>query len=203
MNTERKFIDLKELVLSVLLSCLILVITLITVVPISTNLKALYFISAGIPAVITGIAYVLMTAKSPRIGTYCILPFVFTVYYIISGTLSTALFFFIAGILSELVMIGGRDKKWRPLVPWFLNWLTYTYGGTLVYLLMRDSLLKTYMGLGMDETTALATMDTIFSVYTAPVNVLIAAVCCLAMATVGYLIGIKVLKKYFKTAGIA
>lgn len=203
MNSEKKIINLKGLILSVLLSCLILVVALIAVIPLSASLLALYYVSAGIPAVITGIAYVLMTAKSPRIGTYCILPFVFAVYYAVSGTLTTALIFVIAGILSELSMIGGWGKKWRAIIPWLINWLTYTFGGTLVYVFMRDSLLKTYMGLGMDETTATATMDSIFSIYLAPGNAILAAVCCCVLAVLGYFIGVKVLDKYFKTAGIA
>lgn len=203
MTSEKKIITLKGLILSVLLSCLILVVALIVVIPLSTSLLGLYFVSAGIPAVITGIAYVLMTAKSPRIGTYCILPLVFAVYYAISGTLTTALMFVLAGVLCELSMIGGWGKKWRALVPWLITWLTYTYGGTLVYVFMRDSLLKTYRGLGMDEATAAATMESIFSIYLAPANVVIAGVCCCVLAVLGYLLGVKVLDKYFKTAGIA
>ena len=203
MNGENKIINLKGLILSVLLSCLITVITIITVLPMSTNLLLMYFLSAGIPALITGIVYVLMITKSPRIGTYCILPFVMAVYYVICGSLSTALFFLIAGVLSELVMIGGRDKKWRPLVPWLIHWLTYTFAGVLQYLLMRGTLLKTYMGLGMDEATANTTMDYIFASYVNPRNVVIAIVCCVALAVLGYFIGVKVLHKYFKTAGIA
>lgn len=203
MKTEKKFINLKGLVLSVLLSGVILVITLITVLPMSTNLLLLYFLSAGVPALITGIAYVLMTEKSPRIGTYCILPFVMAVYYIVSGSLSTALCFIIAGVLCELVMIGGWGKKWRTLLPWLIHWLTYTFAGTLQYLFMRGTLLKTYMGMGMDEETANVTMDYIFASYVAPVNVIIAIVCCCVMAALGYFIGVKVLNKYFKTAGIA
>ena len=203
MNSKTKFINLKGLILSVLLSCLILVVSLIAVIPLSANMLALYFVSAGIPALLTGIAYVLMTVKSPRIGTYCILPFVFAIYYAISGTLTTALLFVLTGILSELTMIGGWGVKWRPIIPWLLNWLTYTYGGTLVYIFMKDSLLKTYMGMGMDETTAVTTMDSIFSIYLAPGNALIAAICCCTMTVIGYFAGIKILNKYFKRAGIA
>ena len=204
MNTEeRRLISLKDLVLDVLLSCLVLAIAAI-VAPLFTPLGL--FLSSVLalitPAVLGGPIYVLMTRKCPRIGTYFIFSVVFGVFFLISGSLVTALFFVGAGLLGEVSMLGNRKKRWRSLAPYLIHWLFYTYAATAQMIFMRNVVVRTYMGMGMDEVTATATVDSIAAVYAAPLNMLIVGVCAVASGTLGYLLGTKILKKHFEAAGV-
>lgn len=204
MNTEeRRFITLKDLVLDVLLSCLVLAIAA-TVVPLFTPLGL--FLSSILalitPAVLGGPIYVLMTSKSPRIGTYLIFSVIFGVFFLISGSLVTALFFVGAGLLAELSMLGNRKKKWRALAPYLIHWFFYTYAATAQMIFMQNVVVRTYMGMGMDEAAATAAMNSIAEVYTAPVNMLIVGVCALASGTLGYFLGTRVMKRHFEAAGV-
>lgn len=203
MKNERKFIGLKDLVLGVLLSLLVLVIATTVIIPLGAlGSLASSIIGTIIPALIGGIVYVLMTAKSPRIGTSFLFSLIFGVFYIISGSVPTAVIFFITGLIGELTMLGGWGKKWRPLVPYLIHWLTYTYAATLQFIFMKDTILKTYMGMGMDEATARATVETYGAIYTAPQNMLLSGVCVAAAAVLGYWLGVKVLRKHFSAAGV-
>jgi len=204
MKSERKFIGLKDLVLSILLSMLALVISVAVVVPLGTlSILLASVLSLIIPASVCGIVYVLMTTKAPRIGTYFIFSFIFGIYYIICGSVTTAVIFFITGIIGELTMIGGWGKKWRACVPYLLHWLTYTYAATFQFLFMRDAVLQTYISMGMDEATANATIEAYAAIYTAPLNMLLTGFCAVAASVLGYYIGVKVLRKHFAAAGLA
>lgn len=204
MKNERKFIGLKDLILSVLLSLLVLVISTIVVIPLATlDILLSSILSVVIPATVCGIVYVLMTTKAPRIGTTFIFSLIFGIYFIISSSVTTAIIFFITGIIGELTMIGGWGKKWRAVVPYLIHWLTYTYAATIQFLLMPNRVLSTYMSMGMDEATARAAVDMYASVYTAPGNMLLCGVCTIAACLLGYFIGVKVLRKHFKAAGVA
>ena len=204
MQTERKFIGLKDLILCVLLSLLVLVISTAVVIPLETlDILLSSILSLVIPASVCGIVYVLMTTKAPRIGTYFIFSFIFGVYFIISSSVTTAIFFFVTGIIGELTMIGGWGKKWRAFVPYLIHWLTYTYAATIQFMLMPDRVLQTYMSMGMDEATARAALDMYGSIYTAPGNMLLCSVCAVAASLLGYFIGVKILHKHFKAAGVA
>ncbi len=204
MRNERKFMGLKDLILSVLLSLLMLVIAVAVVVPLAVlDILMASILSLMIPATVCGMIYVLMTTKAPRIGTYFTFSFVFGAFYVISGSVTTAILFCITGIIGELTMIGGRGKKWRAFVPYLLHWLTYTYAATIQFLFMRDAVVQTYISMGMDEATALSTVDMYGAIYTAPANMLLCGVCAVAASLLGYFIGVKLLRKHFAAAGVA
>lgn len=204
MITERKFINLKGLILSVLLSCLSVVIAFAAMIPVSgLGLYASSIIGTAIPAAIGGIIYVLITVKSPYIGTYFIYSFVFGLFYIISGSITTAVLFWIAGIIGEITMIGGRDKNWRPLVPYLIHWMFFAYASIVQMVFMRETTIKTFMGMGMDEAAAISTLEAAMVIYTDPVYLIVSGVCIAGGAILGYFIGVKTLRKHFKAAGIA
>lgn len=115
----------------------------------------------------------------------------------------TGILFIVAGIIGEVTMIGGWHKKWRPVVPYAIHWLMYTFASTIQMIFMRDTVLKTYMGMGMDEAAAKTAVDTYAAVYTAPQNMIFWGLAMTAAAFLGYFIGTKVLKKQFIAAGVA
>lgn len=204
MNRESKFINLKGLILTVLLSLLGAVISFAVAGPL--GLLGIFWgslLGAAVPAFFCGIIYVLITVKSPKIGTYFTFSFVFGLLFLISGSLMTAALFWIAGIVGEITMIGGSGKKWRPLVPYLLHWLMYTYAATFQMMLMPELVMKTYMSAGMDEATAKVTVDTYAAVYTAPQNMVIWGLCIAGAAAIGYFAGTKILRRHFAAAGVA
>lgn len=202
-NQEKKFIGLKDLILIVLLTCLVLVIALISAPLFSPlNLLLSSILSLIVPAVLGGTIYVLITTKCPKIGTYFLFTAIFGLFFLISGSIFTAVFFWITGLIAELTMIGGRDKKWRPFVPFLIHWFSYSYALTLQLFLMRDTVIKTYIGMGMDEATAIATVKNVESIYTVPSNMLIVGICAITASFTGYFIGTKILGRHFKAAGV-
>ena len=204
MNESRKVISLKDLILDVMLSCVMLAIALV-ITPLAQGLGVLWgsVVSIGGASLICGTIYVLMVSKAPHIGTYMMPFLIYAIFATVSGTLMTGVIFVIMGIVAEVVMIGGRGKKWRSYVPYVLFWLCYSFAATLQAIFMYDSLVSTYMGMGMDETTATAAVEAFVTVYCAPSTVLIFAVAAIGCSLVGYFIGTKALHKHFKAAGIA
>jgi energy-coupling factor transport system substrate-specific component len=204
VKTERKFIGLKDLILDVLLSGVVMVIVaVLTPLLQPLGMLAASLLDIVISALVGGSIYVLMTTKAPRIGTYFIFMFMQALFMFISGTLTPAIILCIGGILCELSMIGGWGKKWRPLVPYTIHWLFFSFAATFQFFFMRGSMLQTYMGLGMDEATATAAIDSIAAIYCDPLNMLLFAVCAVGSSALGYFIGTKIFHKHFKAAGVA
>ena len=204
MTKERKFIGLKDLTLTLLLSLLTMVIGYI-VVPFVTPLGVVLssIIGGIIPSLLGGFIYVLIQTKAPRIGTCFVYSLVFALFYIIIGVPVNAILFIAAGLIGELTMIHGYGKKWRPLAHYIIHWLTYTYAATFQYLFMRDAAVQAFVSSGMEEAAAIAAVDSYAAVYTAPQNILLFGACTIVAATLGYFIGTKVLRKHFAPAGVA
>lgn len=158
MKKASKYIQLKDLILVLLLTLVVLAIALL-VVPITAPLGIMWgSLTAGIiPAFLGGSIYVLMQAKAPRVDTSVLFSVPFGIYFIISGSVPTGIIFFISGLIGEAAMIGGYSKKWRPLISYVIHWLTYFYAATIQFLFMHDTVVKTYMG--MDETSAIASVN--------------------------------------------
>lgn len=204
MKSNQKFIGLKDLVLDILLSLLVLVISLI-VVPITSPLGIMWgsMLAGMIPAFLGGSIYVLMQTKAPRIGTSFLFSVPFAIYFIISGSIPTGVIFLLTAIVGELTMIGGYDKKLRPIVPYIIHWLTYFLAATFQFIFMRSAVVKTYMGMGMDEAAANTAIDAYSAIYTAPQNIIFFSACAALSAGLGYFLGTKVLRKHFVPAGVA
>ena len=110
---KSKFLNLKEFVLVLLLACLETVIGLVAAMPFAASLQLVYFLVPGLTGLINGIIYVLLIKKCPKVGTQFIIPFVYGLLFLFSGSVYVFMFFAILAVANELIMIGGYGKKVR------------------------------------------------------------------------------------------
>lgn len=201
---KSKFLNLKEFVLAIVLSCLMIGIGYLIMLPFSTNMQLLYFLEPGLVGLVNGIVYVLMIRKCPKIGTQFIIAALYGTYMLILGSAYAAMYFYILGVINELIMLGsGYQSKVRPAIPHVLVWCVNAMGSTLNLFLFRASYVKIYMDLGMDEATAAASVNQMAEFWCAPQNILISLGVTAIISIAGYLLGIRMLGKHFKPAGVA
>jgi len=201
---KSKFLNLKEFVLAIVLSCLMIGIGYLIMLPFSTNMQLLYFLEPGLVGLVNGIVYVLMIRKCPKIGTQFIIAALYGTYMLILGSAYAAMYFYILGVINELIMLGsGYQSKVRPAIPHVLVWCVNAMGSTLNLFLFRASYVKIYMDLGMDEATAAASVNQMAEFWCAPQNILISLGVTAILCIGGYLLGIRMLGKHFKPAGVA
>ena len=172
---KSKFLNLKEFVLVLLLACLETVIGLVAAMPFAANLQLVYFLVPGLTGLINGIIYVLLIKKCPKVGTQFIIPFVYGLLFLFSGSVYVFMFFAILAVANELIMIGGYGKKVRQAIPHVLTWSLNSMGSTLTLLLF----------------------------WLAPQNIAIALAAAAILSVAGYALGMKMFSKHFKPAGIA
>ena len=67
---KSKFLNLKEFVLVIVLSCLMIGIGYLILLPFAANMQLLYFLEPGLIGLVNGIVYVLMIRKCPKIAVY-------------------------------------------------------------------------------------------------------------------------------------
>ena len=150
------------------------------------------------------IIYVLIIKKCPKIGTQFIIPAIYGLYFLFTGSVYVFIFFMILAIFNELIMLGGGyQSKIRSAVPHALTWMLNAMGSTLTMLLFRDSLVESYVAMGMDATSADAAIASLEGFWLAPQNIAIALAAAAALSIVGYALGMKMLGKHFKPAGVA
>ena len=192
---KTKFLNLKELVIVLLLACVETAIALVTTMPFAANLQLVYFLAPGLAGLINGIIYVLLVKKCPKIGTQFIIPMIYGLYFLFTGSVYVFAFFAILAVVNELIMLGGGyQSKIRPAIPHAL---------TLTMLLFRDSLVQSYVAMGMDAASADAAIASLEGFWLAPQNIAIALVAAAALSIAGYALGMKMLGKHFKPAGVA
>lgn len=200
---KEKMLSLKEFVIVLLLACVETAIAIVIAMPFAANLQLVYFLVPGLAGLINGIIYVLLIKKCPKVGTQFMIPLVYGLYFLFSGSVYVFVFLAILAIVNELIMIGGYGKKIRQAVPHVLTWMLNSMGSTLTLLLFRDSMVQTYVNMGMDEASADAALATLEGFWLAPQNIAIALVAAAALSIAGYLLGVKMLGKHFKPAGVA
>lgn len=200
---KEKVLSLKELVIVLLLACVETAIGIVVAMPFAANLQLVYFLVPGLAGLINGIIYVLLIKKCPKVGTQFIIPLVYGLYFLFSGSVYVFMFFAILAVVNELIMIGGYGKKIRPAIPHVLTWMLNSMGSTLTLLLFRDSMVQTYVNMGMDAATADAALASVEGFWLAPQNIAIALVAATVLSIAGYLLGMKMLGKHFKPAGVA
>ena len=198
---QSKFLSLKEFVIVLLLACVETAIGLVVTMPFAANLQLVYFLAPGL---INGIIYVLIIKKCPKIGTQFIIPAIYGLYFLFSGSVYVFIFFMILAVVNELIMLGGGYRsKIRSAVPHTLTWMLNAMGSTLTMLLFRDSLVESYVSMGMDAVSADSAIASLEGFWLAPQNIAIALVAAAALSIAGYALGMKMLGKHFKPAGIA
>lgn len=200
---KSKFLNLKEFVLVLLLACLETVIGLVAAMPFAANLQLIYFLVPGLTGLINGIIYVLLIKKCPKVGTQFIIPFVYGLLFLFSGSVYVFMFFAILAVANELIMIGGYGKKVTQAIPHVLTWSLNSMGSTLTLLLFRDSMVQTYVQMGMSAVDAEAAVSSVEGFWLAPQNIAIALAAAAILSVAGYALGMKMFSKHFKPAGIA
>lgn len=200
---KSKFLNLKEFVLVLLLACLETVIGLVVAMPFAANLQLVYFLVPGLTGLINGIIYVLLIKKCPKVGPQFIIPFVYGLLFLFSGSVYVFMFFAILAVANELIMIGGYGKKVRQAIPHVLTWSLNSMGSTLTMLLFRDSMVQTYVKMGMSAVDAEAAVSSVEGFWLAPQNIAIALAAAAILSVAGYALGMKMFSKHFKPAGIA
>ena len=152
---QSKFLSLKEFVIVLLLACVETAIGLVVTMPFAANLQLVYFLAPGLAGLFNGIIYVLIIKKCPKIGTEFIIPAIYGLYFLFSGSVYVFIFFMILAVVNELIMLGGGYRsKIRSAVPHTLTWMLNAMGSTLTMLLFRDSLVESYVSMGMDAASA-------------------------------------------------
>lgn len=200
---KEKVLSLKEFVIVLLLACVEAAIAVVIAMPFAANLQLVYFLVPGLAGLINGIIYVLLIKKCPKVGTQFIIPLVYGLYFLFSGSVYVFMFFAILAVVNELIMIGGYGKKIRPAVPHVLTWMLNAMGSTLTLLLFRDSMVQTYVNMGMDAASADAALASLEGFWLAPQNIAIALAAVAVLSIAGYMLGMKMLGKHFKPAGVA
>lgn len=201
---KEKVLGLKGFVIVLLLACVETAIAIVVAMPFAANLQLVYFLVPGLAGLINGIIYVLLVKKCPKIGTQFIIPIVYGLYFLFTGSVYVFVFFAILAVVNELIMLGGGYQgKIRPAIPHALTWMLNAMGSTLTLLLFRDSMVQTYVNMGMDAATADAALASIEGFWLAPQNIAIALTAAAALSIAGYALGMKMLGKHFKPAGVA
>lgn len=201
---KEKVLGLKEFAIVLLLACVETAIAIVVAMPFAANLQLVYFLVPGLAGLINGIIYVLLIKKCPKIGTQFIIPIVYGLYFLFTGSVYVFVFFAILAVVNELIMLGGGYQgKIRPAIPHALTWMLNAMGSTLTLLLFRDSMVQTYVNMGMDAATADAALASIEGFWLAPQNIAIALAAAAALSIAGYALGMKMLGKHFKPAGVA
>ncbi len=199
---QTKFLSLKEFVIVLLLACVETVIGIVIAMPFAANLQLVYFLVPGLAGLVNGIIYVLLVKKCPKIGTQFMIPFVYGLYFLFSGSVYVFLFFTLLAVVNELIMLGGYGKNVRQAIPHVLTWMLNSMGSTLTLLLFRDSMVQTYVDMGMDEASADAALAAIEGFWLSPPNIAIALSIAAVLSVAGYLLGVKMLGKHFRPAGV-
>lgn len=200
---QSKFLSLKELIIVLLLACVETVVGLVVTMPFAASLQLVYFLAPGLAGLINGIIYVLIIRKCPKIGTQLIIPLVYGLYFLFTGSVYVCLFFVLLAVVNELIMLGGYGNTVRQAIPHMLTWMLNAMGSTLTMLLFRDSLVQSYVAMGMDEAGADAAIASLEGFWLAPQNIAIALAAAAVLSAAGYILGLKMLGKHFRPAGVA
>ena len=141
---KEKVLGLKEFVIVLLLACVETAIAIVVAMPFAANLQLVYFLVPGLAGLINGIIYVLLVKKCPKIGTQFIIPMIYGLYFLFTGSVYVFTFFVVLAVVNELIMLGGGYRsKIRPAIPHVLTWMLNAMGSTLTLLLFRDSMVQT------------------------------------------------------------
>lgn len=108
---KAKVLNIKDFVLAIVLSCLMIGIGYLIMLPFAANMQLLYFLEPGLIGLVNGIVYVLMIRKCPKIGTQFIIAALYGTYMLIMGSAYAALYFYILAVVNELIMLGGGLSK--------------------------------------------------------------------------------------------
>ncbi len=199
MENTRKWIGLKDVILVTLLTALCIIICTVAVLPFAANIKLVLWIVSGIEMLLCGPIYILMSAKSPRIGAQFLFSFLFAVYYYFTnGMILISLMLLVVGLVRELMMLnGGYRNSVRLSASFALFGVTVMMAPVVLIMTTKEQVAAAVLANGMTQEY----VDAMFSVYSAG-NIAIGIVITIVGAIVGCLIGHRMLRKHFAPAGI-
>jgi len=197
---EGKLIGLKEIVIVVLLSILTIVLNLVTAIPFMTSPKWSVWGGYAIATLISGPIYILMISKAPKTGTNFLFFAVKALYTLIMGQVPTALVYLAGGVICELIIInGGYKNSLRAGIAFAAHSVIFGVGSFTPMFIGADAYAEQMLAAGLDQ----AMVDAMVYDLIAPNFIAISSVILIVAATAGVLIGLKMLKKHFKPAGVA
>ncbi len=152
----------------------------------------------ALAALISGSVYMLLVAKTQKLGAISIMGLVMGLFFFISGHfIMSFMANIIFGLLADYLAKLGNYKNKKGLL---ISYVLFSYGLTgpiLPLWFMKDAYIDSLVARGKDA----AYINTIF----APINTMSFVCCVVAIAVcaiVGGLFGQKMMKKHFVKAGI-
>lgn len=199
-QSKKRIIGLKEIVIVVLLTALIIVVSLITALPFMASPRWSVWGGYTLTALIGGSIYVLMIAKSPKIGTNLLFFSVQALYTLIMGQAPTALVYLIGGIICELITLnGGYKQPWRAGISYAVHSVIFGVGSFTPMFIGADAYAQQMLDAGMSQEIVNSMVYDLI----APSFVVISSLLLVIASTIGMVIGVLMLKKHFKPAGVA
>ncbi|MFV0362449.1 MAG: MptD family putative ECF transporter S component [Suipraeoptans sp.] len=200
MQTEKKFVGLKEIVIVVLLAVLTIVVNMVTAIPFMASPKWSVWGGYTLGALISGVIYVLIIAKAPRIGTNLMFFAVKALYALIMGQTPTALVYLTGGVICELITLnGGYKQQWRAGISYAVHSVIFGIGSFTPMFIGADAYAQQMRDAGISQEI----VDSMVYDLVAPGFVMITSVLLVIASALGMIIGMKMLKKHFRPAGVA
>lgn len=208
METQKNFIGLKQIVIIVLLSVLTIVVSMVTGIPFMTSPKWSVLGGYSLAALINGMIYVLIITKSPMRGTNLLFFGVKALYVLVMGQIPTVIVYLIGAIICEGITWNDGYKK--PLIAG----ISYTVHnvifsiGTFTPIFLNptsygEQMTAQMAEYGMDAESIEVMVNAMIYDLVAPGFVLLASAMIAIASVIGMFIGVKMMKKHFKPAGVA
>lgn len=197
---ESNIIGLREIVTVTLFSVLTFVVSMITAMPFAASVHLQLYLGYALMAIIDGPIYVLMISKSSKVGTQILFFAIKGLYMLLMGQVFTGIVFIVAGIICELiVMRGGYQKTLQAGAAYMLHNTIYGLGSFFPMLFFAETYAQQLVEKGYGE----ALVDTMVELYQSPLIIVTVIITLCVSSAIGMLIGVKMMKKHFKPAGIA
>lgn len=199
MENTRKFMGLRDVILVALLTALSIVIISIVVLPFAANMKLVLWVVSAIDMLLCGPIYILMVSKAPRFGVQLLHAALLAIYYFTTnGMILISLIIVGMGAIRELMMVkGGYHSPVRLTISYCLYGLSVLFGPIIMMLTTRQQMIDTLLESGLSMEYA----EMAFAVYS-PGNIAIAGVLTVVGAILGSVLGLRMLRKHFRPAGI-
>lgn len=201
---KEKVLSLKEFVIVLLLACVETAIAVVIAMPFAANLQLVYFLAPGLAGLINGIIYVLLVKKCPKIGTQFIIPLVYGLYFLFSGSVYVFMFFRYPGCGQRIDYAGRRiweeSASGDSACPYLDAQFHGQYADPPVIPRQHGADLCEHGNGCCLADAALASLE---GFWLAPQNIAIALAAAAVLSIAGYMLGMKMLGKHFKPAGVA
>lgn len=199
-KSENNIIGLREIISVTLFSVLTFVVSMVAAMPFAASVHLQLYLGYALMAIISGPIYVLMISKSSKGGTQILFFAIKGLYMLLMGQVMTGIIFIVAGIICELiVMNGGYHKTVQAGAAYMLHNTIYGLGSFFPMLFFAETYAEQLIDKGYDKSL----VDTMVALYQSPLIIVTVIITLCISSAVGMFIGMKMMKKHFKPAGIA